>query len=281
MTQPLIEHVSDTARWVAAYRAHESSRPDALFKDELAAQFAGEQGLRIAQRARWVNGNGWPIVARTTLIDEMVMGALAEGCDCVLNLAAGFDARPYRLDLPAATMWIEADLPHVFDEKERAFEGMIARCQLRRIRVDLADAVRRAAVFAEVASSYQRVLVISEGLLPYLVQPAVTSLASDLLAHATFRGWVFDLTSPTSVRALNRTLGRDIANAPLKFAPPTGVAFFEALGFRAREVRSIVREAVRLKRAPWHIRLYARLPEPNPRQLGNAPWAAVIHLERG
>lgn len=281
MAQPLIEHVSDTARWVAAYRARETARADALFIDKLAARFAGEQGVRMAQRARWVNGNGWPIVMRTTLIDDMLMSALAEGCDCVLNLAAGFDTRPYRLDLPATTTWIEADLPHVLDEKERALVAMTTRCQLRRVRLDLADPAQRAALLDDVAGAHKRVLVISEGLLPYLSEQAVSSLATELIARAPFHGWVFDLSSPSTVKALNRTLGRDLANAPLQFAPKSGVAFFEALGFRAREVRSIVQEGVRLKRAPWHMRLFARLPEADPRRLGHAFWAGVVHLERG
>ncbi len=32
----MIESVSDTARWVAVYRAMESARPDALFRDRYA-----------------------------------------------------------------------------------------------------------------------------------------------------------------------------------------------------------------------------------------------------
>ncbi|MGD0484992.1 MAG: hypothetical protein ABSB58_10150, partial [Gemmatimonadales bacterium] len=36
-----IEHVSDTARWVAVHRAMESERPDALFRDPFARRLAG------------------------------------------------------------------------------------------------------------------------------------------------------------------------------------------------------------------------------------------------
>ncbi|HEY5452787.1 MAG TPA: SAM-dependent methyltransferase, partial [Polyangia bacterium] len=41
----MISHVSDTARWVAVYRARETERRDALFRDPLAARLAGERGL--------------------------------------------------------------------------------------------------------------------------------------------------------------------------------------------------------------------------------------------
>jgi O-methyltransferase involved in polyketide biosynthesis len=36
-----IEHISDTARWVAFYRAMETERPDAIFRDPFARQLAG------------------------------------------------------------------------------------------------------------------------------------------------------------------------------------------------------------------------------------------------
>jgi O-methyltransferase involved in polyketide biosynthesis len=38
--------------------------------------------------------NGWPMIARTKLIDDLVRTVIAEGADCVLNLAAGLDTRP-------------------------------------------------------------------------------------------------------------------------------------------------------------------------------------------
>jgi O-methyltransferase involved in polyketide biosynthesis len=33
---PLIRHISDTARWAAVYRAQENERRDALFRDPFA-----------------------------------------------------------------------------------------------------------------------------------------------------------------------------------------------------------------------------------------------------
>jgi hypothetical protein len=44
MPEPLISNVSDTARWMAAYRAAESARHDALFTDPFAERFAGARG---------------------------------------------------------------------------------------------------------------------------------------------------------------------------------------------------------------------------------------------
>jgi O-methyltransferase involved in polyketide biosynthesis len=50
--QPLISNISDTARWIAAYRAIESARPDALFDDPLADRLAGQRGHAIVAAAR-------------------------------------------------------------------------------------------------------------------------------------------------------------------------------------------------------------------------------------
>jgi methyltransferase (TIGR00027 family) len=116
-TGPLITHVSDTARWTALHRATESARPDALFRDPLAERLAGEQGRAIVARAPRPTRNGWWLVARTKIIDHTVAEAIGDDCDRVLNLAAGLDTRPYRLDLPADFDWVEADLPELLAEK--------------------------------------------------------------------------------------------------------------------------------------------------------------------
>ena len=72
------------------------------------------------------------LVARTKLIDDAIADALADGCDRVLNLAAGLDARPYRLDLPSELTWVEADLPELLAEKTQALADQTPRCRLTR-----------------------------------------------------------------------------------------------------------------------------------------------------
>jgi hypothetical protein len=41
----------------------------------------------------------------------------------VVKLAAGLDARPYRMNLPASLRWVEVDLPEILEKKERLLEG--------------------------------------------------------------------------------------------------------------------------------------------------------------
>jgi hypothetical protein len=63
---------------------------------------------------------GSPENAAVPSIDDVIIEAMGDGCDKVLNLAAGLDTRPYRLDLPPDFTWVEADLPQLLAEKEQA-----------------------------------------------------------------------------------------------------------------------------------------------------------------
>ena len=273
-----ISNVSDTARWVAVYRARETARPDALFHDPYAQLLAGQRGQEIAAFMPRQARNGWPMIARTKLMDDLIMAAIAEGCDCVLNLAAGFDTRPYRLAVPSSLRWIEADLPALTEEKAQLLKDAEPRCQLRRIKVDLADSTARVAMLKEAVGPSRNVLVITEGLLLYLDEAQVRSLAIDLAARPGIRGWILDLASPALLKMVEKSMGPRLANAPMKFGPANGVAFFEALGWRATQIHSVLRAAARFRRLPWSLKLFAFLPEPNPRNPGRAPWSAVVQF---
>jgi methyltransferase (TIGR00027 family) len=275
-----ISNVSDTARWVAVYRARESARPDALFHDSYAQLLAGERGQAIAAFMPRQARNGWPMIARTKLMDDLILAAIAQGCDCVVNLAAGFDTRPYRLEVPSSLRWIEADLPALTEEKEQLLEGAQPRCRLQRIRVDLAGSSDRVALLKEAVGTSINVLVITEGLLLYLEEEQVRSLATDVGAQPRIRWWILDLASPALLEMMRKSMGPQLANAPMKFGPARGVAFFEDLGWRATHIQSVMRAASRFRRLPWTLKLFAYLPEPNPRNPGRTPWSAVVQLER-
>src|SRR5713226_1436402 len=131
--EPLIRNISDTARWVAVYRARESDREDAVFNDPFARRLAGERGEQIANALPWGEENAWSWTSRTYLIDRFVSEQIASGVDLVVNLAAGLDARPYRMDLPLSLKWIEVDLPEILDYKEEVLAGVAPKCSLERI----------------------------------------------------------------------------------------------------------------------------------------------------
>jgi methyltransferase (TIGR00027 family) len=278
--EPLIRNVSDTARWVAAYRAQESARADALFNDPYAARLAGERGNAVAVGSRAARTGAWPMVTRTRVIDDLVSASVADGCDRVLNLAAGFDTRPYRMTLPQSLEWVEADLAPVIDEKETKLAGEKPRCRLSRERVDLADAAARDGFLVGATRGASKVMVLTEGLLGYLDDPAVRALGRAVASPPEIRWWVLDVIGPAIRQMLNKGMGVQLENAPLKFAPTDGVAFFEQLGWKAKDIRSIFREAVRLRRVPLLLRVFAFMPEPDPRRPGHARWSAVVRFER-
>lgn len=280
MKESPVSNISDTARWIAAYRAAESARADALFQDPYADLLAGERGRAIAALMPRATRNGWPMIGRTKLIDDLVQTAIAAGADCILNLAAGLDTRPYRMELPATLRWVEIDLPALIDEKERLLVDARSVCQLVRFKADLADPIARVAALHDAIGSARRVFVITEGLLIYLDEVQVRALAADLAAQAGVRWWVFDLASPALLENMRKTIGKYLRNAPMRFAPPDGVAYFESLGWQASTVASVLHAAARFRRLPLLLRLFALFPAPDCRHPGKWRWYAVVKLQR-
>ena len=113
---PPIENVSDTARWVAIYRAMESERPDAIFRDPFARRLAGERGEEIVATLKQGRATAWAMIVRTAIFDEIIRERVASGgVDLVVYLAAGLDARPWRLELPASLRWVAVDFPRMIE----------------------------------------------------------------------------------------------------------------------------------------------------------------------
>lgn len=272
-----ITHVSDTARWTALHRATESARSDALFRDPLAERLAGEQGRAIVANIPRSTRNGWWLIARTKFIDDAIAQAIADGCDRVLNLAAGLDTRPYRLELPSDFPWIEADLPDLLAEKTQLLEGETPRCRLTRAAVDLADAGARDAFFDEALDGATKALVLTEGLLMYLEDRDVVAL-SGAIRRPEVAWWMLDFAFPRLKEMLNRKMAGMLQNAPFKFAPENGLAFFEDLGWRTVKVEPNLEAANRFRRLPMFMRPLAWLPQTDPRRPGRRPWGATALL---
>jgi len=243
--------VSDTARWVALYRAMESERPDALFHDPYARRLAGTRGEQVLAGMPKGKAFAWPMIVRTAVMDEIILRTIArDGVDTVLNLAAGLDTRPYRLPLPASLRWIEVDFPDVIAYKKEQLAGERPISALERAGIDLTDKAARRALFARIGGAAKQVLVVSEGLLIYLAPEQVATLAADLATPPSFRWWLIDLGSPGLLKMIEKSWGPILAagNAPFRFAPAEGTRFFEPHGWREAEFRSTWDESIRLKR---------------------------------
>jgi methyltransferase (TIGR00027 family) len=271
-----LRNISDTAHWVAIYRALESERPDALFRDPFARRLAGERGARIAEGKEFANRNAWSFVARTVLFDRFIGDAVANGADMVVNLAAGLDARPYRMTLPPHLQWIEVDLPDLLAYKTEQLARETPRCILERVPLDLSNLAARREMFARLSARAKAVMVVSEGLVVYLAPDEAVALATDLAQTPRFNRWALDMVSPALMRMMQKRMGQDLrhAGAPFKFAPDEGPAFFERAGWKPLEVRSLLHTAATLRRLSWGMRLIALLPDSAGR-IPNNPWGGA------
>src|ERR1700690_128342 len=271
---PLMVDVSDTARWVAFLRALESERPDALFVDPFARPLAGERGRRIAEGMPPVAGArpgpralASVLAVRTKAFDEMILDCVQNvGADAVLNLAAGLDARPYRLPLPSSLVWIEADRAAILDEKVDVLAPAKPACVIERVAVDLADDRARASLFDRVAGSHERVVVVTEGLLVYLDEARVASLADGLRTRPSMGRWLLESGAPEVLKRNMRAWGKVLAqaNAEWRFARPDGFDFFRSRGWSPTATRPFMVEARRLGRESevphaWMLRALSSL----------------------
>lgn len=224
MSSPTVRHISDTARWAAVYRARETERKNPLFRDPFARLLAGERGEEIANATPFHEKHSWSWVTRTYLFDRIISEQVAQGADMVVNLAAGLDARPYRMQLPPSLKWIEVDLPEILAYKEDLLKEEKPACTLERVRADLSNAEIRHSLLERLAGEATKVLVITEGLLIYLRSEQVSELAEDLKRSPAFNGWVLDIVSPGLLNMLQKNTHQQFGSnvPPLQFAPDDG-----------------------------------------------------------
>jgi methyltransferase (TIGR00027 family) len=251
-----MKNITDTAYLVAMYRALESERADALFCDPYARLLAGGKGAMLVEvlgeKERITNA----IALRTRLIDEQIEKLVyTKNIDTVVNLAAGLDTRPYRLNLPASLRWIEIDFGEILTEKEQKLIQAKPVCSLERIKLDITDIPERKRLFTEITKNSKQALVITEGLLSYLPESQVASIATDIYEQSKLNWWLFELESANTLQNYDKIYARRIfdqyfasGNKTLLFAPTEGIGFFQKFGWRVAESLCIWKELRRLKR---------------------------------
>jgi methyltransferase (TIGR00027 family) len=276
---PTVGHVSDTALIVAVYRAEEGERPDALFRDPLARRLAGERGFRMARHMSRKHYIRWALSVRTVVIDRMIAELLADGVDTIVNLGAGLDTRPYRLELPHSLKWFEIDFPHMIQYKNQRLADEKPHCQLTRIALDLTDSNTLSRELASINSTAKKVLVITEGVTLYLTADQVGDLATNLRTKTNFIFWINDYFSPRVLKVLGRRRIRDLKNAPFQFVPADWFAFFAKAGWKARQIKYLVDESLRIGRripVPWWARILMWISPPARREEFRRSLAYVV-----
>lgn len=178
--------VGATALGVAAARAVESRRDDALVDDPYAQAFVDDAGMDVAlpgsASAQEDTDAMWSVMStymgvRSRFFDEFFAEATAAGVRQVVLLAAGLDARAFRLPWPADVTVYEIDQEAVLRFKDEVLGAHDATATVHRVPVtaDLRDdwpaALTAAGFDAEVPTAW-----LAEGLLPYLPPEAETLL---------------------------------------------------------------------------------------------------------
>ncbi|MBI3561123.1 MAG: class I SAM-dependent methyltransferase [Gammaproteobacteria bacterium] len=251
-----IQNVSDTAFWVASYRAIESEKKNPLFRDPLAGLLAGEYGKKVSNSMKpFAQYAYWSVTIRTRLIDEYILKYAAQGYKTVVNLGAGLDTRPYRLSLPQEVQWIEVDFPEVIELKNEKLKDQKPKCKLERIGLNLSHQTKRKKLFDELNHRIGPALILTEGVIPYLNEDSVSSLANDMKDQSNFKLWVAEYYSSKVYPRYQSQKFKDLlGDSPFQFFPANWFSFFEDCGWIQKEMHYLYDEAAKHNRKfplPW------------------------------
>jgi len=129
-----------SSRRVAASRAIETTRQDALFSDPFAEHFAGSDIMAWIHSSS-CNGTvrSGKISVRTKYFDDFCLDCSSEGVDQFVCVGCGMDSRSFRLPLIPSTSFYEVDCEPVLQYKENIIKkhGFVPRCHRRIQSVDL------------------------------------------------------------------------------------------------------------------------------------------------
>jgi methyltransferase (TIGR00027 family) len=188
-----------TALGVAAYRAAETVQPDPLICDEMASILVGAVGMpgwdRLARAdMSWLDADDDRgrrvmvssreyVAARTLYFDRFCADAVASGVFQVVIMAAGLDARAFRLTCLRECAVYEIDQPKVLEFKlaTLASHDVPSIARVEPVGVDLRDDWG-AALIERGFQSWTPTAWLIEGLLPYVPSVAQQSLISDVTA---------------------------------------------------------------------------------------------------
>ncbi|MBV8786155.1 MAG: class I SAM-dependent methyltransferase [Mycobacterium sp.] len=192
----LASSVGATATMVAASRALASREPDPLLDDRFAEPLVRAVGhpffTRMLDGQIPLDSDDSPMTmqqrreqmtVRTRFFDDFLTTATAGGVRQAVILAAGLDARAYRLAWPAGMVVFEVDQPEVIAFKTETLAGIGAEptAERRTVSVDLRNdwpaALRDKGFDAAAPTAW-----IAEGLLPYLPPEAQDRLLDHITA---------------------------------------------------------------------------------------------------
>lgn len=176
---------SKTALMVCAYRARATRWPRPIMTDPWAEAIAGADGEAIAKRfdARWPHMEMW-LALRVAFLDRLVGIAVDRlSIRQIVVLGAGYDTRAARLPR-SGVQFYEVDHPATQAAK-RARLAELPGYPVDAARYASCDFEREDPVDRLVATGFRAdepALVLWEGVVPYLTEPAIRATASRLAA---------------------------------------------------------------------------------------------------
>jgi O-methyltransferase involved in polyketide biosynthesis len=150
----------------------------------------------------------------------------------------------------------------VIELKEARLVDERPSCRLDHIKLDLTDRSSRKALLPKASAHAAKILVLTEGVVPYLADGDVAELADDLRQVEKVRYWIIDYFSPEAIRFGQKMRARFMRNAPFRFAPKDWFGFFDRRGWKPTEIRYIADEAERLGRPiplPLLLKVWVKL----------------------
>ncbi|MGW0423362.1 class I SAM-dependent methyltransferase [Streptomyces sp. NPDC003015] len=268
--------VSYTAQWMAAARALESEREDALFVDPLARDLAEPKGFELIDR--YVGGGLLPFISiRTRFLDDAIRDLLADGTiGQVVLIAAGMDTRAFRLDWPDDVDVYEVDHGPLIAEKRRRLDKLAAKPAVRRHEVSADLTQEWLPTLEEAGFDRSRpTLWVAEALTFFLTEEQAAGLLR-LLASASAPGsrLAFDilgralLRSPFSKPFLDR-LAAD--GTPWIFGTDEPEPFLAANGWKIESLKEPGQPGAGEGRWPYEV-------QPRERRHANRLWLIRARL---
>jgi O-methyltransferase involved in polyketide biosynthesis len=127
--------------------------------------------------------------------------------------------------------------------------GESPRCHLERISADLGDDDVRRELLRDIASRTSKLVVLTEGVTPYLSNDQVSILAADLGAIEGRIWWINDYFSEAVHRYRKQSgVSARMREAPFLFRPGDWFHFFAERGWRVREIRYLPIEGRKMGR---------------------------------
>lgn len=187
------EGPANTALLTAAARALEDERQDRLFADPYSKLLAGDEGMTLLEEF----SEAFTLVEaiRTRFFDDAIADAIKGGIRQFVALGAGLDTRPYRLEFPDGTLWIEVDFASVLEYKRGILKDVKANAKIVDVGSDVTRLDAERDLIPKGFKPEEPSAWLVEGLIPYLNDQQVEDLIS-LASKASSKGSRLVATCP-------------------------------------------------------------------------------------